>query len=234
MNRWQVEQLKAGKTKFTLGPYRIFDSIGKGGMGDVFKGEHTMLGRIEAVKVLPKHKTTPDSIVRFHREIRAQAQLDHPNLVRLTFAGQDGAAWFFVTEYVPGIDLRKLVRRRGKLSMTEAATIISQTAEGLAYAHERDLVHRDIKPGNILVTPDGRTKVIDLGLAAFLARRGRSQRAGRRAKSSARPIIWRPKPRPRRSVRSAISIRWAARSITPSPARLPFLAGRRWKSGAAR
>ncbi len=168
LNVWQAEQLKAGRTKFTLGPYQVIDSIGRGGMGHVFKAEHSMLGRIEACKVLPKSKTTPDSIATFHREIRAQAQLDHPNLVRLSYAGQDGATYFFVTEYVPGADLRQLVRQRGMLSAPAAATIISQAAQGLAYAHANHLVHRDIKPGNLLVTPDGRTKLTDLGLAGFL------------------------------------------------------------------
>ncbi len=168
LNRWQVEQLRAGRTKFTLGPYRILDSIGQGGMGHVFKCEHSMLGRIEAVKVLPKSRTTDESIERFQREIRAQAQLDHPNLVRVSYAGYDGPTYFFVTEYVAGTDLRRLVRSRGRLSMEEAATIISQAARALQYAHELGLVHRDIKPGNLLVTPEGYTKVTDLGLAWFL------------------------------------------------------------------
>jgi serine/threonine protein kinase len=127
-----------------------------------------MLGRIEAVKVLPKSKTTPASIASFQREIRAQAQLDHPNLVRVSYAGQDGDTYFFVTEFVPGTDLRRLVRSRGLLTMQEAATIIAQAAQGLQYAHQRGLVHRDIKPGNLLVTPEGRTKVTDLGLAWYL------------------------------------------------------------------
>ena len=86
LNRWQVEQLKEGRTKFTLGPYRIVNAIGQGGMGHVFKAEHKMLGRTEAVKVLPKNRSTPEAIAAFQREIRAQAQLDHPNLVRATYA----------------------------------------------------------------------------------------------------------------------------------------------------
>ncbi|MBN1854079.1 MAG: serine/threonine protein kinase [Pirellulales bacterium] len=168
LNRWQVGQLQEGRTKFTLGPYRILDSIGRGGMGHVFKGEHRMLGRIEAIKVLPKSKTTPEAIETFQREIRAQARLDHPNLVRVSYADRDGDTYFFVTEYVPGTDLRQLVRRYGRLTMHEAATIISQAAQGIHYAHERGLIHRDVKPGNLLVTPDGLTKVTDLGLAWFL------------------------------------------------------------------
>jgi serine/threonine protein kinase len=168
LNRWQVEQLKEGRTKFNLGPYRIVNAIGQGGMGHVFKAEHKLLGRIEAIKVLPKAKSTPEAVAAFQREIRAQAQLDHPNLVRVSYADYEGDTYFFVTEYVPGTDLRKLVRRNGPLPFTIAATIISQAAEGLHYAHRRGLVHRDVKPGNLLVTPDGRTKMTDLGLAWFL------------------------------------------------------------------
>ena len=165
LNRWQVEQLKEGRTKFTLGPYRIVNAIGQGGMGHVFKAEHKLLGRTEAVKVLPKNRSTPEAIAAFQREIRAQAQLDHPNLVRATYADHEGDTYYFVTEYVPGTDLRKLVRRNGPLAPSIAATIISQAAEGLHYAHRKGLVHRDVKPGNLLVTPDGHTKVTDLGLA---------------------------------------------------------------------
>ena len=86
LNRWQVEQLKEGRTKFNLGPYRIVNAIGQGGMGHVFKAEHKLLGRIEAIKVLPKAKSTPEAVAAFQREIRAQAQLDHPNLVRVSYA----------------------------------------------------------------------------------------------------------------------------------------------------
>ena len=168
LNRWQVEQLKEGRTKFTLGPYRIVNAIGQGGMGHVFKAEHKLLGRVEAIKVLPKSKSTPEAVAAFQREIRAQAQLDHPNLVRVVYADFEGDTYFFVTEFVPGTDLRKLVRRNGPLRYSIAATVISQAAEGLHYAHRRGLVHRDVKPGNLLVTPDGRTKITDLGLAWFL------------------------------------------------------------------
>ncbi|HEY1067667.1 MAG TPA: serine/threonine-protein kinase, partial [Pirellulales bacterium] len=167
VNRWQAEQLLAGRTKFNLGAYQIIDSIGQGGMGQVFKAEHTIMGRVVAVKVLPRSKSTPDAIANFNREVRTQAQLDHENLVRAHDAGHDGQVHFLVTEYVPGSDLRKLVRAQGPLPMWQAASIIAQAARGLAYAHRRGIIHRDIKPGNILVTPDGRTKVSDLGLASF-------------------------------------------------------------------
>lgn len=167
LNPWQAEQLRHGRTKFTLGPYRILDAIGHGGMGYVFKGEHFLLGRIEAIKVLPKTQMDPRSIEAFRREIRAQAQLDHPNLVRLSFADKEGETYFLVTEFVPGSDLRRLVRHHGPLTERQAALVVSQGAEALAYAHERGLVHRDVKPGNLLVTPEGLTKLTDLGLASF-------------------------------------------------------------------
>ena len=114
LNRWQVEQLKEGRTKFNLGPYRIVNAIGQGGMGHVFKAEHKLLGRIEAIKVLPKAKSTPEAVAAFQREIRAQAQLDHPNLVRVSYADYEGDTYFFVTEYVPGTDSNSSLALRSR------------------------------------------------------------------------------------------------------------------------
>ena len=168
LNDWQVIQLRQGRTKFTLGLYRIVDSIGRGGMGQVFKGEHPVLDREVAIKVLPREKSTPEAVANFNREMKTLARLDHPNLVRAYDAGQDGSVHFLVTEYVPGKDLRKMVRAQGRLDMGTAAKIISQVAAGLQHAHEQGLVHRDVKPGNVLVTSDGTAKLSDLGLAGPL------------------------------------------------------------------
>ena len=171
LNSYQANRLLAGESSFRLGPYVILDSIGQGGMGHVFKAEHPIMGRIVAVKVLPKSKSTPTSIASFMREIRAQAKLDHEHLVRAFDAGHARNVYYLVTEYIPGTDLRRYVRNREPhtmLGMHEAATIISQAADGLQHAHELGLVHRDIKPGNLLVTTDGHTKVSDLGLAGWL------------------------------------------------------------------
>jgi eukaryotic-like serine/threonine-protein kinase len=165
---YQADQLLSGRTKMRLGPYVITDWIGQGGMGQVFKAIHEMLGRECAIKVLPLNKTTHEAIENFRREIRAQAKLDHHNLVRAFDAGEDGNVHYLVVEYVPGTDLRRLVRAKGKLSVNQAASIIRQAAFGLAHAHDRNLIHRDIKPGNILVTPDGIAKLSDLGLAFCL------------------------------------------------------------------
>jgi len=169
LNVWQSKQLLEGRTKFNLGPYWMIDSIGRGGMGQVFKARHEVLDRVVAVKVLPRSKSTPEAIANFMREIQVVAKLDHANLVRAFDAGEDGNVCFLVTEYVPGTDLRKLVRRNGPMTIEAAADVTSQVAAGLQHAHEQGLVHRDVKPGNVLVTPDGRAKLSDLGLAGPLS-----------------------------------------------------------------
>jgi serine/threonine protein kinase len=179
LTRYQADQLKAGRTKLNLGPYTITDWIGQGGMGQVFKAVHKMMGRHCAVKVLPRDKSTPEAIENFTREIRTQAQLDHANLVRAYDAGHDGNVHYLVTEYVPGTDLRQLVRRQGPLTMQQAANVIMQAAHGLEYAHQGGLIHRDVKPGNILVTPEGIAKVSDLGLSGFVHDAENDPRAGK-------------------------------------------------------
>lgn len=167
LNRWQAQHLRRGNVRFSLGPYHLIDSLGQGGMGEVYKAEHSIMGRVVAVKILPQSKSTPEAVASFSREIRTQAQLDHENLVRAFDAGSDRKVHFLVTEYVPGTDLRRLIRRDGRLSMSAAAAIISQAARGLGYAHGRGLIHRDVKPGNLLVTPEQHCKVSDLGLAGY-------------------------------------------------------------------
>lgn len=168
VTEYQATQLKRGLSRLTLGPYLVTDWIGEGGMGQVFKAEHQLMGREVAIKVLPQCRESPNAVENFTREIRTQAILDHPNLVRAHDAGHDGNVYYLVTEYIPGTDLRRLVRTEQLLSMQQAASIISQAALGLHYAHQKGLIHRDVKPGNILVTPQGHAKVSDLGLAGFL------------------------------------------------------------------
>jgi serine/threonine protein kinase len=179
LTAYQVKELKAGRNKFKLGPYIVTDWIGQGGMGNVYKAVHPVLGRESAIKVLPLTKATPEAIANFNREIRTQAQLDHPNLVRAYDGGRDGNTHFLVVEYVPGVDLRKLVRSQGKLTQQQAAGIVLQAARGLEYAHKRGLIHRDIKPGNILVTSDGVAKLSDLGLAGFIQDADNDPRSGK-------------------------------------------------------
>jgi len=176
---YQARELKTGRTKFTLGPYIITDWIGQGGMGQVYKGVHEVLDRETAIKTLPLHKATPEAINNFMREVRTHGKLDHPNLVRAYDAGRDGATHYMAVEYVPGADLRRLVRSQGPLTQQQAASVVLQAARGLDYAHKRGLIHRDIKPGNILVTSEGIAKVSDLGLAGFVHDAENDPRAGK-------------------------------------------------------
>ena len=167
LTRYQSEQLLAGRTRLHLGPYIITDFLGQGGMGRVFRAVHRFMGRTVAVKVLPLEKHTPDARDSFIRETRLQAGLDHPHVVRALDAGRDGNVPYLVTELVPGTDLRSWVRRGGPLAGPTAATLLRQVAEALAYLHSIDVLHRDVKPGNILVTPDGVAKLSDIGLATI-------------------------------------------------------------------
>jgi len=178
LTRFQATQMLAGRRKLTLGQYRILDVLGQGGMGQVFRAEHAMMGREVAVKVLPRAKSTPDTEAAFRREIRMLGRLDHPNLVRALDAGHDGKVYYLVTELVDGVDLRKQVLKYGTLDEVAAAAVVSQVARGLAYAHTEGLVHRDVKPGNILVTPAGRAKLLDVGLAGSVLE-SESTRLGR-------------------------------------------------------
>lgn len=162
---FQAREILAGRRRFRLGQYTVLDEVARGGMGQVFKAEHAMMGREVAVKVLPRAKSTPESEAAFRREMRMLGRLDHENLVRAYDAGYDAMVYYLVTELVPGLDLKRQVSKHGPLDEVLAASVISQAARGLAYAHEQGLVHRDVKPGNILVLPDGRVKVLDLGLA---------------------------------------------------------------------
>jgi serine/threonine protein kinase len=179
LTKYQSDQLIKGRTKFRLGPYIVTDFLGHGGMGQVFKAIHSVMGRESAVKVLPLNKSTPYAITNFIREIRTQAQLDHPHLVRAYDAGHDEDVHFLVTEFVPGTDLRQLVRSQGALSVKQAASVIMQAALGLEYAHQQGLIHKDVKPGNVMVTPEGMAKVSDLGLAGFINAADDDPRSGK-------------------------------------------------------
>jgi serine/threonine-protein kinase len=151
---YQINQLfqEHGQT-LSLGQYVLLERLGEGGMGQVFKARHRSLGRIVALKIVRKERLVkPEVVRRFHREVQAAAQLEHPNVVRAFDADHIGNTLFIAMEYVEGIDLLRLVKTRGPLPIDQACAVIIQTAQGLQHAHERGLVHRDIKPANLLVT----------------------------------------------------------------------------------
>ncbi|MBP3957590.1 protein kinase [Gemmata sp. G18] len=164
---FQAEQLLQGKYKrFSLGKYKVLEKLGSGGMGTVFLCEHKLMRRRVAVKVLPISKGgDKPSLDRFYREARAIAAVDHPNIVRAYDIDQDENLHFLVMEWVDGINLQDLVKKFGPLDPTRACHYVYGAAIGLQHAHEMGLIHRDIKPGNILVDRFGVVKVLDLGLA---------------------------------------------------------------------
>jgi serine/threonine protein kinase len=164
---YQAKQLLAGKYRgFFLGPYKILRPIGRGGMGTVFLAEHTSLSRKVAVKVLPPDKAKDKlSLERFHREARAAAALDHPNIVRLHDISQGNGVHFLVMEYVEGKDLQSLMGQTGPLHYAQAARYVAQAAAGLHHAHEKGFIHRDVKPANLILAKDGVVKILDMGLA---------------------------------------------------------------------
>jgi serine/threonine protein kinase len=156
-----------------LGHFELLGSIGSGGMASVLKARDTQLDRLVALKILPPQMALdPDSITRFKNEGRAAALLDHDNIARVFFCGEDKGLHFIAFEFVEGENLRHLMERVGKITPTDAVRYMLQICAGLAHAAERGVVHRDIKPSNILITPDGRAKIVDMGLARTLSHQG--------------------------------------------------------------
>jgi eukaryotic-like serine/threonine-protein kinase len=166
---FQAEQILQGKYKrFSLGKYKVLEKLGAGGMAQVFLCEHKLMRRRVAIKVLPVAKADdPSSLARFYREAKAIAAVDHPNIVRAYDIDQDENLHFLVMEYVDGINLQDLVKKFGPLNVVRACHYIYGAAVGLQHAHEIGLIHRDIKPGNILIDRAGVVKILDMGLARF-------------------------------------------------------------------
>lgn len=171
LTTWQSDNIFAGKYKgFFLGKYKLLRSIGAGGMSSVYLAVHTILERQVAIKVLPKSRVTSDSsyLERFLLEAQAVAALDHPNIVRAYDVDTEGnSIYYLVMEFIDGLDLLTLVKKEGPLDIYRAAKYIRQAALGLQHAHNAGLIHRDMKPANLLVDKDDVIHVLDLGLARF-------------------------------------------------------------------
>jgi len=169
LTQFQAQQLMLGKyLGFSIGAYHILELLGSGGMSAVYLCRHRETGRRVAVKVLPKALAKdPTLLKRFYREARASAALNHPNVVRGFEADSERNQHFMVMEYVDGVSLQEIVKKHGPLSVLRASHYIRQAAVGLQYADEQGLVHRDIKPGNLLVDRHGTVKILDMGLSRF-------------------------------------------------------------------
>jgi eukaryotic-like serine/threonine-protein kinase len=150
--------------------YQLLEQLGKGGMAIVYRARDTMLERSVAVKVLRESYSRDEAFLsRFRQEAKAAANLSHPNIVTVHDFGLDNGQLFIVMEYIPGTDLKTLILQRGRFTPEEAVPLLIQACAGLGYAHRAGLVHCDVKPQNMLVTPDMRLKVTDFGIARALS-----------------------------------------------------------------
>lgn len=150
--------------------YQLLERLGAGGMSDVYRARDLMLERSVAIKVLHENYSNDKEFQqRFRQEARAAANLSHPNIVTVHDFGLDHSQLFLVMEHIPGRDLKTILRQRGRYSVDEAIPLMVQACAGIGYAHRAGLVHCDIKPHNMIVTPDGRLKVTDFGIARALS-----------------------------------------------------------------
>jgi len=169
LTKYQAGRVAAGRPQnLVLGKYVIQDKIGEGGMGEVFMAEHRRMKRPVVVKILPEAAMQSEhSRRRFQREVEAAAQLSHPNIVTAFDADEANDVHFLVMEYIEGEPLGDWVSRVGPLPVPKAVDCILQAAQGLAYAHSKGIIHRDIKPNNLLLDINGVLKILDMGLARF-------------------------------------------------------------------
>lgn len=166
LTRYQVNTLLQGKS-VTIGNYVLLDAIGEGGMGQVFKVKNRVLNNLAAMKVIHQNRLQKSQTAtkRFKREIQLISKLNHNNIVRAYDADEINGSLILVMEYVEGSDLSKLVKENGPLPVDKACNYIAQVAAGLQHAHGLGMVHRDIKPQNILLNKAGEVKILDMGLA---------------------------------------------------------------------
>jgi len=169
LTRFQASAALQGQCgALIIGDYHVLDIIGAGGMGRIYKGRHRILERLVAIKVMQiAQAANPSLVQRFHREAKAAAKLIHRNIVTTFDAGEIDDGLYLVMEYVDGTDVSAIIKAVGPVETDQAINITLQAAHGLAYAHSNNVIHRDIKPGNLLLSRDGTVKILDMGLARF-------------------------------------------------------------------
>ena len=147
--------------------YEIVSKIGAGGMSDVYKAKDHVLGRFVAIKVLkPEFSEDRGFVAKFRTEAQSAAGLEHPNIVNIYDVGSEEGLHYIVMEYVEGITLKTYIEKKGQLSFKEAVSIAIQVARGIEAAHNKQIIHRDIKPQNIMISTEGKVKVMDFGIAS--------------------------------------------------------------------
>jgi eukaryotic-like serine/threonine-protein kinase len=169
MRRWSMRPPQRPEGKVIGDRYELEELVGSGGMSSVYRAHDTLLERKVALKILhERYGDDEEYVERFRREARAVAQLAHPNIVTVIDRGEDGGRQFIVFEYIDGENLKQIVEREGPLALDEVVALGLEIARGLAFAHERGIVHRDVKPQNVLLNGDGHAKVTDFGIARSL------------------------------------------------------------------
>jgi serine/threonine protein kinase len=211
-----------------IGQYELLELIGRGGMGAVYKAFHRRMKRTVALKLLPQGIFAGAEMRgRFDREIETAAKLTHPNIVTAYDAGEDRDLVFLVMEFVDGPDLARRVQQQGALPVTQAVRYICQAARGLGHAHAAGVIHRDVKPANLLLAPDGTVKVSDLGLAKLLAEqesRGKGEQgeessdSGSMVSSSSPALLLSSSPAPTKAGRALGTVGYMAPEQGLNPA----------------
>ena len=193
--------------------YEILGKVGAGGMSDVYKAKDLTLGRFVAIKVLKAEFSEDINFVtKFRSEAQAAAGLEHPNIVNIYDVGSENGLHYIVMEYVEGITLKTYIEKKGQLSFKEAVSIAIQVGRGIEAAHNKNIVHRDIKPQNIMISTEGKVKVTDFGIA-------------RAATSNTMVACWRSAAQPYISVRSSPSPQVMSRATAAASSDLPIFLG---------
>jgi serine/threonine-protein kinase len=176
LTAFQARRLLKGKKRLVFGRYILLDHVGQGAKGGVFKARHRLMDRVVALKVVvPDASLSKSSVARFFREMKIVGLLDHPNVVRAIDADEHDGCPYIVMEYLEGLNLEQVFAERGPLLPADVIDYMAQAARGLAHAHERGVIHRDVKPTNLFLVKNGVAKVLDLGFGELI---GAAQKAG--------------------------------------------------------